>query len=121
MDVSGCQILILTADAHSVAVDGSRQKGAISRYGVGNIPRRARDGSIKTAAFPRQLKQRNRTRTFCQQTAARLVAWARADSVLVFERLTLPQPSKKLRVRKGTQHPPSLYCASAQWAAVNRP
>jgi IS605 OrfB family transposase len=48
-------------------------------------------------------KQRNRTRTFCQQTAAKLVRWASADSVLVFERLTLPQTSKKLRVRKGTR------------------
>jgi putative transposase len=127
-------------------------------------------------------KQRNRTRTFCQQTAAKLVVWAPADSVLVFERLILPQTSKKLRVRKGTRrrlsqwqrrlmrqsvtnaaercgllvddvnpaytsqdcsrcglrgvrmrhaftcphcghqaHPPSLYCATAQWAAVNWP
>jgi IS605 OrfB family transposase len=48
-------------------------------------------------------KQRNRTRTFCQQTAAKLVAWTPDDSVLVFERLTLPQASKKLRVRKGTR------------------
>jgi len=48
-------------------------------------------------------KHRNRTRTFCQQTAATLVQWAPADSVLVFERLTLPQASKKLRVRKGTR------------------
>ncbi len=47
--------------------------------------------------------QRNRTRTFCQQTAAKLVQWAPKDSVLVFERLTLPQTSKKLRVRKGTR------------------
>jgi putative transposase len=48
-------------------------------------------------------RSRNRTRTFCQQTAAKLVAWAPDDSVLVFERLTLPQTSKKLRVRKGTR------------------
>jgi IS605 OrfB family transposase len=48
-------------------------------------------------------KQRNRTRTFCQQTAAKLVQWAPADSVLVFERLTFPQISRKLRVRKGTR------------------
>ncbi|HEX9373471.1 MAG TPA: transposase [Roseiflexaceae bacterium] len=47
--------------------------------------------------------QRNRTRIFCQQTAAKLAQWAPADSVLVFERLTLPQPSKKLRLRKGTR------------------
>jgi IS605 OrfB family transposase len=48
-------------------------------------------------------KQRNRTRTFCQQTAATLAKWAPADSVLVFERLTLPQTSKKLLLRKGTR------------------
>jgi hypothetical protein len=34
--------------------------------------------------------QRNRTRTFCQQTAATLVAWAPDDSVLVFERPSAP-------------------------------
>jgi putative transposase len=48
-------------------------------------------------------RQRNRTRTFCQQSAAKLVAWAPKDSVLVFERLTLPQTSKKLLLRKGTR------------------
>jgi IS605 OrfB family transposase len=47
--------------------------------------------------------QRNRTRTFCQQTAADLVAWAPPEAVLVFERLTLPQVSKQLRVRTGTR------------------
>jgi len=47
--------------------------------------------------------QRNRTRTFCQQTAAKLVAWVPANSVLVFERLTLPQISKKRHLRKGTR------------------
>jgi putative transposase len=64
--------------------------------------------NIRTRSLRRLLKrlgrkQRNRTRTFCQQTAAKLVAWAADDSVLVFERLTLPQTSKKLRVRKGTR------------------
>jgi putative transposase len=48
-------------------------------------------------------KQRRVTRTFCQQTAAKLVKWAADDSVLVFERLRLPQTSKKLRVRKGSR------------------
>ena len=61
-----------------------------------------------TRAVRRRLKrlgctQRNRTRTCCQQTAAKLVQWAPADSVLVFERLTMPQPSKQVRVRKGTR------------------
>lgn len=45
-------------------------------------------------------KRRNRTRTFCQQTAAKLVAWAPTDSVLVFERLTLPQTSKSCGCEK---------------------
>jgi putative transposase len=70
-------------------------------------------------------KQRNRTRTFCQQTAAKLVAWAPDDSVLVFERLTLPPTSKKLRVRKGTRRRLSqwqrgLMRASATTAAERR-
>jgi IS605 OrfB family transposase len=59
--------------------------------------------SIRRALKRLGRTQRNRTRTFCQQTAAKLVAWAPADAVLVFERLTLPQPSKKLRLRKGTR------------------
>jgi len=39
--------------------------------------------------------RRNRTRTFAQQTAKRLVTWAGPDSVLVFEDLTrIPQPKR---------------------------
>jgi IS605 OrfB family transposase len=59
--------------------------------------------SVRRALKRLGRKQSNRTRTFCQQTAAELVAWAPADSVLVFERLHIPQTSKKLRVRKGTR------------------
>src|SRR5579884_731746 len=45
-------------------------------------------------------KQRNRTRTFAQQTAKQLVQWAPPDAVLVFEDLHMPQPQKgKLRGR----------------------
>ncbi len=45
-------------------------------------------------------KQRNRTRTFAQQTAKQLVAWAPQNAVLVFEDLHLPQPQKgKIRGR----------------------
>jgi len=39
-------------------------------------------------------KQRNRTRTFAQQTAKRLVDFAPANAVLVFEDLHMPQPQK---------------------------
>jgi IS605 OrfB family transposase len=63
-------------------------------------------------------KQRNRTRTFCQQTAARLVAWAPERSVLVFEHLSLPQTSKKLRVRKGTRRKLSQWQRRAMRQAV---
>jgi IS605 OrfB family transposase len=59
--------------------------------------------SIRRALKRLGRKQRNRTRTFCRQTAAHLVQWAPADAVLVFERLTLPQIAKTLRVRKGTR------------------
>ena len=45
-------------------------------------------------------KQRNRTRTFAQQTARQLVEWAPETAVLVFEDLHLPQPQKgRLRGR----------------------
>jgi len=37
-------------------------------------------------------KQRNRTRTFAQQTAKQLVEWAPKGAVLVFEDLHMPQP-----------------------------
>jgi len=45
-------------------------------------------------------KQRNRTRTFAQQTATQLVQWAPATAVLVFEDLHMPAPLKeKIRGR----------------------
>lgn len=48
-------------------------------------------------------KQRNRTRTFCQQAAKQLADWAPANSVLVFEDLHMPKVSKKMRMRKGVR------------------
>jgi IS605 OrfB family transposase len=39
-------------------------------------------------------KRSNRTRTFAQTAARRLVQWARKDAVLVCESLTVPQPRK---------------------------
>jgi len=45
-------------------------------------------------------KQRNRSRTFAQQTAKQLAEWAPANAVLVFEDLHMPQPQKgKIRGR----------------------
>lgn len=45
-------------------------------------------------------KQRNRTRTFAQQTAKQLVQWAPKHAVLVFEDLHMPRPQKgKIRGR----------------------
>lgn len=45
-------------------------------------------------------KQRNRTRTFAQQTAKQLIQWAPPNAVLVFEDLHMPQPQKgKVRGR----------------------
>jgi putative transposase len=45
-------------------------------------------------------KQRNRTRTFAQQSARHLVQWAPQNAVLVFEDLHIPAPQKgKIRGR----------------------
>jgi IS605 OrfB family transposase len=45
-------------------------------------------------------RQRNRTRTFAQQTAKQLVEWAPRNAILVFEDLQVPQPQRgKVRGR----------------------
>lgn len=54
-------------------------------------------------------KQRNRTRTFCQQVAKQLVDWVKPNSVIVFEDLKMPKVSKKLRVARG------MRCRLSQW------
>ncbi len=54
-------------------------------------------------------KQRNRTRTFCQQVAKQLVDWVLPNCVLVFEDLKMPKVSKKLRVARG------MRCRLSQW------
>jgi IS605 OrfB family transposase len=48
-------------------------------------------------------KQRDRTRTFCQQVASQLISWVKPNSVLVFEDLKMPKVSKKLRLAKGVR------------------
>jgi len=48
-------------------------------------------------------KQGNRTRTFAQQTAKKLLNWAPFGAVLIFEDLHMPKVSKKLRMRKGVR------------------
>ena len=48
-------------------------------------------------------KTRNRNRTFCQETAAKLCKWVPADSVLVFEDLNFKPKTKKEQIRKGTR------------------
>lgn len=63
-------------------------------------------------------KQRNRTRTFAQQTAKRLVDWAPVNSVLVFEDLRIPQPSKRARQRAGVRRRMSQWQHGLVRAAV---
>jgi IS605 OrfB family transposase len=48
-------------------------------------------------------KTKNRNRTFCQETAAKLCKWVPADSVLVFEDLHFKPKTKKEHIRKGTR------------------
>jgi IS605 OrfB family transposase len=68
-----------------------------------------------TRSVRRVLKQlgrrhRNRTRTFVQTAAKRLVHWVRDNSVIVLEDLRIPQVSKQMRWRKGTRR------RMSQWA-----
>ena len=48
-------------------------------------------------------KQRNRTKTFCRETAAKLCKWAPKNAVLVFEDLHIKKVTKKEHARKGTR------------------
>jgi IS605 OrfB family transposase len=47
-------------------------------------------------------KQRNRSRTFCKETAAKLCKWAPPDAILVFEDLKIKQVKKRDGKRAGT-------------------
>jgi IS605 OrfB family transposase len=49
-------------------------------------------------------KQRNRTRTFCKETASKLVKWCPRNSVIIFEDLKIPKVRKTdFKKRKGTR------------------
>jgi putative transposase len=54
-------------------------------------------------------KQRNRTRTFAQQTAKQLVEWVPQNAVLVFEDLHIPQPEKGTLRGKALRRRMSLW------------
>ncbi len=54
-------------------------------------------------------KRSNRTRTFAQTAAKRLVAFAPTNAVLVFEALTIPQPRKGTVGGKATRRRLSLW------------
>lgn len=54
-------------------------------------------------------KQRNRTRTFTQQTAKQLTQWAPENAVLVFENLHIPKPEKGKLKGKALRRRMSLW------------
>src|SRR6185437_11472411 len=54
-------------------------------------------------------KRSNRTRTFAQTAAKRLVTFAPEHAVLVFEALTIPQPRKGAVAGKATRRRLSLW------------
>jgi len=55
-------------------------------------------------------KQKNFTKTFCNEAAARLCKWAPKDSVLILEELKIRKVSKKEHVRKGTRRKLNRFC-----------
>lgn len=63
----------------------------------------ANDKTRKTRRCLQQKRATHKAEGKDTRTAARLIAWAPDGSVLVFERLYIPQTSKKLRFRKGTR------------------
>jgi IS605 OrfB family transposase len=55
-------------------------------------------------------KQKNFTKTFCNESAAKLCKWVPKDSVLVLEDLKIKKVSKKEHVRKGTRRKLNSFC-----------
>lgn len=55
-------------------------------------------------------KQRNKTKTFCKETAAKLCKWVPQNAVLVFEDLRIKRSSKKEHRRKGTRRKLNSFC-----------
>jgi len=55
-------------------------------------------------------KQKNKTKTFCQEAASKLCKWVPENAVLVFEDLKIKKTSKKAHVRKGTRRKLNSFC-----------
>lgn len=55
-------------------------------------------------------KQRNKTKTFCKETASKLCKWVPDNAVLVFEDLRIKRSSKKEHIRKGTRRKFNSFC-----------
>jgi IS605 OrfB family transposase len=55
-------------------------------------------------------KQKNFTKTFCNESAAKLCKWVPKDSVLVLENLKIKKVSKKEHIRKGTRRKLNSFC-----------
>jgi IS605 OrfB family transposase len=55
-------------------------------------------------------KQRNKTKTFCRETASKLCKWAPENAVFVFEDLKIKRSSKKEHIRKGTRRKLNSFC-----------
>jgi len=105
--------LVASTETDTLFISGSKLKQANKRTRKVSqrLQRKLTDHKAKrkdTHGVRRALKRlgrrrRNRTRTFCRETAATLCRWAPADAVLVFEALRFTQPRKTDRMRKGTR------------------
>ena len=66
--------------------------------------------SIRRVLKSLSRKQRNFTKTFCREAAAKLCKWAPKDALLVFEDLRIKKVSKQEHVRKGTRRKLNSFC-----------
>jgi putative transposase len=57
-------------------------------------------------------KQKNFTKTFCNEAAAKLCKWVPKDSVMALKGLKIKKVSKKEHVRKGTRRKLNSFCYS---------
>lgn len=112
-------VVAVDADGRELFISGLRQKVANTRTRktFARIQRkratRKADGrdtrSVRRVLKRLGRKRRNRTRTFCQTAAKRLVAWSPDDAVVVLEALALPQQDKRRRQRPGVRRRLAIF------------
>jgi len=106
-----CPLVAVDSDGRVFVANGSRmgqstrrtrkRRARLQRKLAAKKAQKRDSRSVRRSLKLLGRRQRQRTLTFCRETAAHFVKWAPADAVIVFERLKMKKPSKTDPMRKG--------------------